>query len=136
MQSKLKKRNYIEWFKKAEEDELSINAILKENGAPSTVCFLAQQMVEKYLKGLLVFHGKHFKKMHDLLGLETLFLVLNPDINKVHESLVLLNRYYITTRYPGDYPEFSMKDAREAYEAALRVRDFVLAKIGNKDFSI
>lgn len=26
---------YREWFKKAEEDELSIKAILKEGGAPS-----------------------------------------------------------------------------------------------------
>lgn len=32
-------------------------------------------------------------------------------------------------RHPGDYPEFSMKDAKEAYEAALRVKDFVLEKI-------
>ena len=130
MQDKLGKRNYAEWFKKAEEDELSINAILKENGAPSTACFLSQQMAEKYLKGLLVFRDKHFRKMHDLLGLETLALKSDPDITEVHEDLVKLNRYYITTRYPGDYPQFSRKDAQEAYEAALRVRDFVLDKIG------
>lgn len=43
--------NWREWWQKAAEDELSIQAILKENGAPSTACFLAQQMAEKYLKG-------------------------------------------------------------------------------------
>ncbi|MEK6645737.1 MAG: HEPN domain-containing protein [Candidatus Firestonebacteria bacterium] len=53
---------YQEWFVKAEEDELSINAILTEKGAPSTACFLAQQMAEKYIKGFLVFHKKEFPK--------------------------------------------------------------------------
>jgi len=37
-----------EWIKKAGEDELSINAIIKnEGGAPSTACFLSQQAAEK-----------------------------------------------------------------------------------------
>lgn len=50
-----RERDYFEWLKKAEEDELSIGAILKENGgAPSTACFLAQQMAEKCLKSLLI----------------------------------------------------------------------------------
>lgn len=66
--------NFREWFQKAEEDELSIQAILKENGAPSTACFLAQQMAEKYLKGLLVFYEQPFRKIHDLLKLESLLL--------------------------------------------------------------
>ena len=38
----------------------------------------------------------------------------------------VLNRYYIETRYPGDYPEFSRHDSMEALEAALRVKQFVL----------
>ncbi len=57
-------KNYVKWFEKAEEDELSGRAVLKE-GAPSTGCFLAQQMAEKYMKGLLVFHHKDFLKVHD-----------------------------------------------------------------------
>jgi hypothetical protein len=39
-----------------------------------------------------------------------------------------LNRYYIETRYPGDYPAFTMDEARAAFDAALRVKDFVLSK--------
>ena len=31
-----------EWFEKGDDDEKSIEAILKENGAPSTACFLSQ----------------------------------------------------------------------------------------------
>ncbi len=48
-----------EWIKRANEDELSANVILKEEGgAPNTVCFLSQQMAEKYLKAFLIFHKK------------------------------------------------------------------------------
>lgn len=64
--------NVQEWLKKASEDQISIEAILKGKGAPSTACFLSQQMAEKCLKGFLVFHEKHFPKVHDLLQLETL----------------------------------------------------------------
>jgi HEPN domain-containing protein len=120
---------YKEWFKKAEEDELSIAAILKEGGANSTACFLSQQMAEKLLKGFLAYHKISFRKSHDLLELETLLLEKEPEIKNLHEDLKILNRYYIETRYPGDYPEFSFHDAEEAFVAAKSVKKFVLNKI-------
>jgi len=124
---------YQEWFKKAEEDELSIRALLEEGGgAPSTICFLAQQMSEKYLKGLLVFRVQIFRKIHDLLDLETLLQSVDPDIIDIHAELTLLNRYYIETRYPGDYPEFSQKEAEEAFAAASRIKEFALKKTNSK----
>lgn len=123
--------NYQEWFRKANDDELNGLSILKHrDGAPSGVCFLGQQMAEKYLKGLLIFHNQTFPKIHDLLELEILLSGILTDIKeKLHQDLSLLNRYYIETRYPGDYPEFSWKDAEEALTAAERVKGFVLEKI-------
>ena len=118
-------RGCLAWFYKASEDELSTRAILKD-GSPSTACFLSQQMAEKYLKGMLVFHKKTFPKVHDLLELETLLLESVPDIQKLHFDLELLNRYYIETRYPGNFPEFTSEESLEAFESALRVKEFVL----------
>lgn len=123
------KKDYQEWFKKAEEDELSINAILKEGGAPSTACFLSQQMAEKYLKGLLVFYNKEFSKVHDLLELESLILTIDQEIKNYEEELDSLSTYYIETRYPGDYPEFTWDEAKKGFAAALKIKEFVLAKI-------
>ena len=120
---------YSEWFNKAGEDELSITAILHEGGAPSTACFLSQQMAEKYLKALLVFRNKTFPKVHDLLNLATRLMETDADIVRMQENLVLLNRYYIQTRYPGDYPAFSLEEAKQAFEAALRVKEFVWKRI-------
>lgn len=123
-------KNYLSWLRKANEDGLSAEAILKDkDGAPSTVCFLSQQMAEKYLKGLLVFYEKEFSKIHDLIKLEELLLDIEPDIEKLDRELDLLNRYYIETRYPGDYPEFTWEDAEEAYKSAKKIKKFVLENI-------
>lgn len=42
-----------EWFARASDDELSCEALFKEKVSPGNICFLSQQMAEKYLKGLL-----------------------------------------------------------------------------------
>lgn len=120
--------SHREWMDKAEEDEISIRAILKE-GAPSTACFLSQQLAEKCLKGLLVYYKKKFPKVHDLLELETLLIEADKDIKDIHPALEFLNRYYIETRYPGDYPEFFREEAEQAFEFALQVKNYVLNKI-------
>lgn len=123
-------KNYEAWFRKAQEDGLSATAILKDkDGSPNTVCFLAQQMAEKYLKGLVIFHEKEFQKVHDLLRIESLLLEAEPEIQNIHEDCKQLNRYYIETRYPGDYPEFHWDDAEEALGAAQRIKTFILEKI-------
>lgn len=117
-----------EWIDRAEDDELSIRAILKD-GAPSTACFLSQQMAEKCLKALLVCRNTPFPKVHDLLVLETLLVDSVPSVPQIHECLNVLNGYYIEARYPGDYPEFTLDEAQSAFAAAEKVKEFVLQAI-------
>ena len=121
---------YKRWIVKAEDDERSIHVLVQEEaGAPSTVCFLAQQMAEKYLKCCVVFYKIPLRKIHDLIMLETVLKDVVSDIEKIHDALVILNQYYIETRYPVDYPEFTWKEAREAYALAKRVKEVVLNSI-------
>lgn len=56
-------------------------------------------------------------------------IVVDPEISNIHESAYFLNRFYIDTRYPGDFPEFSWPEAEEAYVAAKKIKEFVLEKI-------
>lgn len=127
------KSQHQEWFEKAEMDEVSAKALLaNQEGHPNTICFLAQQMTEKYLKGFLVFHESSFRKVHDLLELETMLTKNEPEINKLHGALIFLNGFYVGTRYPGDYPEFSWEDAKQAFNKALEVKIFVEEKIKKK----
>ena len=121
-----------EWFFKAQEDELSIKDILEDKqGAASTVCFLSQQMAEKYLKGYLVFQRKRFPKIHDLANLLKLCEEIDSEFADLTSGVQYLRPFYIATRYPGDYPQFSFKEAEEAFKAATKVKDFVLDKIQN-----
>lgn len=119
-----------EWIKKAIDDELSCKSILKHRDAPpSPVCFMAQQMGEKYLKALLIFHKKDFPKVHDLKRIATLLESFETNIFNLDDAFNILNKYYVTTRYPGDYPEFTWKDAEKAFKAAQKIKNFVLDKI-------
>lgn len=119
-----------DWFNKAEDDELSGNVLLKEGGAPSTLCFLSQQMAEKYLKGLLTFYDQEVEKTHDIVKLANLLKDRAPDIADYQDELTLLSRYYVETRYPGDWPEgFGIGECKQALEAAKRIKEFVLEKI-------
>jgi len=123
-------KNYLDWISKADEDELNnLSSLRHRDGTPGLACFLSQQMAEKYLKALLVYYDKPFPKIHDLIELETLLLEKVSEINNLHSDLKILNRYYIETCYPGDYPEFSWDEAEEAYKAAIKVKEFVLMRI-------
>lgn len=119
-----------EWFSKARDDELSAEDILKDReGAASTVCFLSQQMAEKYLKGYLVFKEKEFPKIHDLARLLKLCGYLDPEFVKLAQEAQYLRPFYIATRYPGDYPEFSFEIAEDAFKKAMVIKEFVLRKL-------
>ncbi|MBF0337940.1 MAG: HEPN domain-containing protein [Nitrospirae bacterium] len=128
-QSSKAEQNYLEWFKKAQEDEWMANYALKEDGPPNQIGFHAQQMTEKYLKGFLVFHKSRFPKTHDLLELATLVLKIKPEIQKYEQELDMISKFYVETRYPSDYPDFSFEEAELAFKEALKIKGFVLEKI-------
>jgi HEPN domain-containing protein len=130
-------KNYQEWLEKALDDELSAISIVKhKDGSPNTACFLAQQMAEKCLKGLLVSYEILPPKTHDLVKLKNLFFEKGTTVSvgkDFENDIAVLNRYYIETRYPGDYPEFHWGDGEEALESAKRVKRFVLDEIARAE---
>ena len=118
------------WLHKAQEDELSAKSILEhKDGSPSTVCFLSQQIAEKSLKALVIFFDLELEKIHDLIKLISLLESSFPEIIELKEEAKLLNRYYIETRYVGDYPEFIWENAEGAFVAAEKIINFVTERI-------
>lgn len=121
---------YQEWFKNAEEDNKAIVRLLDDEYGPfSVVCFHAQQMAEKYLKGFLVYSNKEFPKVHQLEKLLQLCKNIDSTFKELDEESILLSEFYIETRYPGDWPEFFLSEAKKAYQAALKIKDFILERI-------
>ena len=119
-----------EWFTKADEEELVCETILKEKVGASVLCFHSHQIIEKYLKGFLIYKGKKIEKIHDLIKLAGLVKEFIPEIKNFQKEVALLNRYYIETRYPGDAPEgFSWQESETAFNIAKQIKNLVLEKI-------
>jgi len=123
--SNKKNLNFVEWFKKAEEDGEAGRKLLENEGPFGIACFHFQQMAEKLLKGLIISHEIEPPKTHDLVELETVLKDIEPDLKDYEKDLDLLNSYYIETRYPGDYPEVNKNEAKQASEAAKRLKEFI-----------
>jgi len=112
-----------EWIIKAENDLKTASYTLKmAKGCPTdTVCFHAQQCVEKYLKAFLVIKGIDFPKTHDI---EHLVSLLPESIwfRLSIEEQRRLAAYDTVTRYPGEYEPILLAEARRSVRIARRVR--------------
>ena len=118
------------WFKRADEDLLLIEVLLKEESFfPNPICFHAEQVAEKYLKGFLAHHELHVRKVHDLEILVKDCQKVDQSFEEVLDDARFLNQFYIESRYPDDYVAFSSEDAKEAYARAKEIKKFVLEKI-------
>lgn len=119
-----------EWLKEAEKDKKSAVALVKNKmGAPSTACYLSQQIVEKSLKAFLAYHNKTPPKIHQLDSLLNLCSKINHEFDQFLDTVVQLNDYYMETRYvefqEGDY---SFTEAEEVLGKALEIKKFVKKK--------
>ena len=119
-----------EWIHKAESDLLDAKNNLRSETIPTDmVCFHCQQVAEKYLKAYLISQDKSFPKIHNLLRLMELCREIDQDFSKLKDNLVILNDYAVEIRYPDDWFEPTVDDAKEAFELAKEVKEFALLKI-------
>jgi HEPN domain-containing protein len=112
-----------QWVAKAENDwkNASYMLRLKTDCPTDTVCFHAQQCVEKYIKALLVLKGTDFPKTHDIARLMALLpAVWRPRITDAEQEK--LTDYAAVSRYPGDYEPITPSEAQNAVKIARRIR--------------
>ena len=112
-----------EWVQKAEEDMKTAAHTLKlgDECPAGTVCFHAQQCVEKYVKAILALHSIAFPKTHNIETLLEL-VPLGLGVSLTVDEQRRLTLYATVTRYPGDYTPVTLAQAREAVKMARRVR--------------
>lgn len=118
----------VKWKQRAMQDLCTIENNLKDDPEflASLNCYLAQQAVEKLLKAYLLTKQQTLPKTHDLLFLLKKCSELNGDFLKLQSSVEILNIYAIEARYSGDFfDDIKVVQAKEAYEAALMVKEFV-----------
>ena len=114
------------WLEKADHDLVTAEHTLTlEDGCPfDTVCFHAQQCVEKCMKAVLVRAQVPFRKTHDLEDLK-LMLPAAFELPLPAEDLARLTPYATDTRYPDDWAPILRDEAVWAVKAARRVRSAV-----------
>jgi HEPN domain-containing protein len=112
-----------QWVQKAENDlqTAAYTLQLGEDCPTDTVCFHAQQCIEKYIKALLVLHGSEFPRTHNL-GVLIARLPQQTRPRLTPEEQERLTDYATTTRYPGDYEPIPLAEARLAVRLARRAR--------------
>jgi len=112
-----------EWVAKAENDlKNAIHTLTLGVECPTdTVCFHAQQCVEKYVKSLLVMFQVAFSRTHDI---ETLTLLLPPELRPslTVEQQRRFTEYATVMRYPGSYEPVTLSEAAGAVDLAQQVR--------------
>lgn len=116
------------WLKKARNDLNNIDIILTSNREDlplDTVCFHAQQAIEKALKGLLVFHGRDISRSHDLVKLLNDISEMAPTLLDYREAFETISEYGVGMRYHDFYYEPSLEEACQAYDIAKGVVNFV-----------
>ena len=123
-------RVVTQWSQKAENDlRTAAHTLNLGNNCPTdTVCFHAQQCVEKYLKALLVLRGTEFPRTHHISVLLALLPAsLRPDLTP--EEQERLTDYAVSTRYPGDYGLIPLAEARQAVKIARKVRNHIRKRL-------
>lgn len=119
-----------QWLHKAENDLTNIRNNLAAKEVPTdTICFHAQQAIEKVLKAVLVAHGQNVSKTHDLVRLLTEVLEFIPALSSFEERLEEISEYGVAVRYPNGFAEPTLEEAVSAYESAREVKTAVLLEM-------
>jgi HEPN domain-containing protein len=98
------KEEYLRnWVFRAREDIAVIDRLFETDPVfySSTICFHAQQAVEKFLKALLVYHNVDFPRTHDVDFL--LIECKKIDSKNFEFDLGSLSDFGVNVRYPDDF---------------------------------
>ena len=119
-----------EWVEKAEGDFATAGREVRARTQPNydAACFHAQQCAEKYLKAYFQEHGVPFPRTHSLIELLELALTIDLGFELHRATLILLDRYAVRYRYPGDSAD--RDEARQVWAALRQFRAFARQRLG------
>lgn len=117
------------WLENAERDLFTARTMLATKPAPTdVVCYHCQQCGEKALKAYLVFANVHVEKTHYLRRLVELCAQVDTSFDGLQDAATALSDY-VADRYPDNWREIPLDEAREALNEAERLLQFVRARL-------
>src|SRR5512133_1327245 len=117
------------WLYRADEDIAVIDSLFIADPAfySSTICFHAQQAVEKYLKAFLVYHNVDFPRTHDVDFL--LIECKKIDSTDFNVDLGSLSDFGVNIRYPDDFYIPDKEETVQYHDTAHAIQKIVEKKI-------
>ena len=116
------------WLMFARED-LRVAELSMQDHLYNQVCFHSQQCVEKTLKGWLAAQDKDIPRTHKMSDL--LNALPNDLLHGLSSRILLMDLFYIPTRYPDAFPGSlpdglpGIEEAKDAFELAGEVLKLV-----------
>ncbi len=129
-----------EWIRYADESLNAGKQLFKNNPDEfkTTVCFLMQQGVEKYLKAYLVFNDIEINeanknKIHNIGKLINDCEKIDPSFDNLFKiNPEILSNYAVNSRYPFLSKTVTLEDEKTAVSIAEKVKTFINEKINIK----
>jgi HEPN domain-containing protein len=120
-----------QWLRWAGSDLALAQMTDDERILPEILAFHAQQAAEKALKALLIHDQVEFPRTHAIAPLLNLCERAGHQApEKLFDALVL-TRYAVATRYPGEEDSLTRDEAREAALTAAQVLQWVQEQLEN-----
>ncbi|MCY3723402.1 MAG: HEPN domain-containing protein [Candidatus Poribacteria bacterium] len=118
----------LEWIEKAEED-YDMAELARQASRPfhNSICFHAQQCIEKYLKAWLQESDIPVPRTHDLEELLVLIVPMLPAWSQWQPDFKRITEYAVDSRYPGD--SATAEDMQHALRICNTVRQAVRASL-------
>lgn len=123
-------RRFYDWLSKATEDLLAATLLMEDERTAKQAVFHCQQCIEKGLKGYILLKSGNLVDGHNLTWLCRHAAKMDGEFMQWVDESIVLNRYYIETRYPTD-AEFKLSTAaaQKAFQMAKDMYDFLCEQI-------
>jgi HEPN domain-containing protein len=119
-----------EWLIRARRDlDAAAHDLTADPPLLHDVAFHAQQAAEKTFKAFLTWHGRPFRKTHNLEELGQQCIDVDSGLKAIVDRAVPLTDYAWKFRYPGDPDEPSRGEAEAALATAREVFDLILRRL-------
>jgi HEPN domain-containing protein len=103
------------------------------------VCFHAEQTAQLALKAYLFLEGRRFVNVHSIRSLAEECSKYDATFTAIIDYGIVLDRYYLTTRYPDALPppaipseSFTEREAHQALDYATEMVELARARISRE----
>ena len=125
------------WLAQAEHS-LNVSHLMLDSGMGADACFHAEQTAQLALKAFLYARGRRFVNIHSVRTLPQECSKEDNDFLPFVDAGTILDRYYLSTRYPDALPEpaipfesFTQQEATQAVSFAEEIVGLVRTKISD-----